>query len=160
MSDKSLQLYRMIKYLREKVKGRRIFLRPLTLLSKKVWPSLTIRITLRFMPRLYAKGVQFDTPLREKCFLRRTCHRRKRLNLFFAGLKNSARLFCSLSQRTQSISEPLDFFKDTGFPDPGAAGRRDSSANAPELPPNENRVYSPPAGGAPRSHVPPPPGAP
>ena len=27
------------------------------------------------MPRLYAYGVQFDTPLREKCFLRRTCRR-------------------------------------------------------------------------------------
>ena len=35
------------------------------------------------MPQLYAEGVQFDTPLREMCFLRRTCRRRKRLNLFF-----------------------------------------------------------------------------
>ena len=108
MSDKSLQLYRMIKYLREKVKGRRAFLRPLTLLSKKVWPSLTIRITLRFMPRLYAKGVQFDTTLREKCFPQRTRRCGKRLKLFFRfGEKTLRGFFDSLKPQRLLNSTPF-----------------------------------------------------
>ena len=46
-------------------------------LSKKALPSSTKGIALRSAPRLSAKGGQFDTPLREKYFRRRTCRRRK-----------------------------------------------------------------------------------
>ena len=69
-------------------------------LSKKVKPSSTKGIALRSMPRLYAGGVQFDTSLREMCFLRRTRRRRKRLNLFFrCGEKTLRGFFDSLTLR-------------------------------------------------------------
>ena len=67
-------------------------------LSKKVKPSSTKGFALRSMPRLYAEGVQFDTSLREKCFLRRTRLRRKRLYLFLrCGEKALRGFFDSLS---------------------------------------------------------------
>ena len=52
---------------------------------------MTKGLVLRFVPRLYAKGVQFRTPLCEKCFLRRTCRRRKRFNLFFRWVEKTLR---------------------------------------------------------------------
>ncbi len=66
-------------------------------LSKKAMPSLTKGLALRFMPRLYAYGVQFDTQLREKCFPQRTCRCGKRLKLFFrCGEKTLRGFFDSL----------------------------------------------------------------
>ena len=64
---------------------------------------MTKELTLRFVPRLHAYGVQFDTSLREKCFLRRTCRRRKRFNLFFRfGEKTLRGFFDSLRSRDKS----------------------------------------------------------
>ena len=74
-------------------------------LSKKVKPSSTKGIALRSMPRLYARGVQFDTSLREMCFPRRTRRRRKRLNLFFrCGEKTLRGFFDSLTLQAKTCS--------------------------------------------------------
>ena len=62
-------------------------------MSKKAKPSSTKGLALRSMPQLYARGVQFDTSLREKCFLRRTRRRRKRLKLFFRWVEKTLRGF-------------------------------------------------------------------
>ena len=74
-------------------------------LSKKTKSSSTKGIALRSMPRLYARGVQFDTSLREKCFPRRTRRRRKRLNLFFRWVEKTLRgFFYSLTLQAKTCS--------------------------------------------------------
>ncbi len=48
------------------------------------------------MPRLYAKGAQFDTTLREKCFPRRTRRCGKLFRLFFTGLEKLCEAFLTV----------------------------------------------------------------